>query len=141
MIVVALTLVAVQGFGTLTDIMERRAIDYRSAEQIYAQLVREGFGCRSPYFPTGVGEAPHYSSAVCERGFFTVHINVNQERGTWLQLGPDEYSEPWTSWTAFVRGRNWSVGFSAPPSNTIALAREVQAILGGDLRHPLPQED
>jgi hypothetical protein len=129
------------GFTSLIDVMERRAIDYRSAEQAYALLVQGGFECGDPYFPAGNGEPTGYSTATCERGFTTVHINVNQERGSWLKLGPDEYSEPWTSGAAFVRGRNWSVGFEAPPNREGSLAREVQAILGGELRHPLPQED
>jgi hypothetical protein len=132
------SLLAFGGLIALNEIVERQMIDYANAEEIYDRLKVGGFGCDNPFFPKGSGESEGYSSAVCERGFTNVHIDVNVERGQWLGSG----TKPYESGEAAVTGSNWTVSFEAPDSRSARLAREAQMIVGGVVVEvPPPQED
>lgn len=138
-VVLIVALAGMAAFVFLVDQMQKRAIDYRSAEQVYAKLDAGGFECEEIFFPKGSNEDPPYSVGSCRVGFSAVHISVNQERGRWL-FGFTN-AEPYESGEAAVHGRNWTVSFEATNSNSIKLAKQVQRILGGDIVHPLPQDD
>lgn len=130
------TLLAWLGFAALNEVMERRSIDYVSAEQIHAELVDAGFPCEDPYFPTGNSEPIGLSTATCERGLTTISIGVDLERGRWLgSRDAYESGEPG------VAGSNWWVLFTTSKRRALAYAEEVQDILGGEIVEVLPQED
>jgi hypothetical protein len=137
-IAIASGLVVIIALVAVNDFLERRAIDFRNAEEIYAELDAGGFGCDDPYFPTGNDEPVGYSRATCERGFITVDIGVAQERGQWLGSKGEPYEG---RGVALLKGRNWWVAFYARSSDSLRLATQAQLILGGDIVKDQPQDD
>ncbi len=135
-IVILGVLIGVVGYLVLVAMIDRRSVEFRTAEQAFADLQAGGFGCKTPYFPTGNNEPSGQSTATCERGLSTVHILVKED-GEQFSLN----SEPYERGEAAVEGSNWAVVFEAPNSRSLALAQEVQRILGGNITHPLPQQD
>jgi len=131
-------MVAIAALIGLNDFMERRAIDYENAREIYAELKAGGFACDSPYFPSGNHVPAGYSRVTCERGFVTVDIGVNEERGRWLGYGGEPYEG---RGRASLGGSNWWIHFSAPMEATPRLATEAQEIIGGEVEKELPPDD
>ena len=131
--------VALGGFIALVEIVERRLIDYATAEDIHADLQAGHFACDQAFFPRGRQEPINYSTATCQHGLTTVHIGVNQERGQWIGSTDHESHDPGEE--AMVTGSNWFVSFEAPNARSSWLAREVQAIIGGEIVRPPSQED
>ncbi|MDQ3986690.1 MAG: hypothetical protein M3280_09365 [Actinomycetota bacterium] len=131
-IVILAVLVGVVGYL----VVERLTRPYGTAEEVFAELQEGGFGCKNPYFSTGSGEPSGQSTATCQRGFSTVHIHVKEDG---RHFSGD--SEPYEGGEAQVEGDNWLVWFEAAIRRSLPLAQEVQSILGGDITHPLPQQD
>ena len=113
-------------------------MDYKSAEEVYAELEASSFSCEQAFFPSGRSEPTGYSTATCQHGPTTVHIGVNQERGDWIGSNYESH-DPGEE--AMVKGNNWSVSFEAPIERSIRLAREVQGVVGGEIVHASAQED
>ena len=136
-LLVALALVAVA--VAATEYSARRAIEFRSAEELYGALTKGGFRCEEPFFPTGDEEPPGFSTASCRRGLATIDMSVNTRRGDglWVFKSHDAY----TSGEPIVVGRNWTVGFQTTNRRALALAHEVQDAVGGAITQADPPPD